>query len=94
MSRKGAAFVVVALLIGATIPALLTTTQTKGYPASPHYGDAYIGEFWLEERNITLDTATSIIDNGITTFKLNMGDNEIIYTYGADTGDYRVDIDG
>ena len=59
MSRKGAVFVVVALLIGATIPALLTTTQTKGYPASPHYGDAYIGEFWLEERNITLDTKNS-----------------------------------
>ncbi|RLF51889.1 MAG: hypothetical protein DRN19_01990 [Thermoplasmata archaeon] len=59
MSRGGFAFVVVALLIGAAIPALLTTTQTKGYPASPHYGDAYIGEFWLEEMNITLDTKNS-----------------------------------
>ena len=59
MSRGGFVFVVVALLIGATIPALLTTTQTKGYPASPHYGDAYIGEIWLEEMNITLDTKNS-----------------------------------
>ncbi len=59
MSRGGFVFVVVALLIGATIPTLLTTTQTKGYPASPHYGNAYVGEFWLEEMNITLDTANS-----------------------------------
>ena len=59
MSRGGFVFVVVALLLCTTIPALLTTTQTKGYPASPHYGDAYIGEFWLEEMNITLDTANS-----------------------------------
>ena len=59
MSRGGFVFVVVALLIGATIPALLTTTQTKGYPASPHYGNAYVGEFWLEEMNITLDTKNS-----------------------------------
>ena len=59
MSRGGFVFVVVALLLCATTPALLTTTQTKGYPASPHYGDAYIGEFWLEEMNITLDTANS-----------------------------------
>ena len=59
MSRSGFVFVVVALLLCTTIPALLTTTQTKGYPASPHYGDAYIGEFWLEEMNITLDTANS-----------------------------------
>ena len=92
MSRGGFVFVVVALLIGATIPALLTTTPTKGYPASPHYGNAFVGEFWLEEMNITLDTTTSIIDNDITTFKLDIGDNEIIYTCGADTGDYRVDV--
>jgi len=59
MSRSGFVFIVVALLIGATIPALLTTTQTKGYPASPHYGNAYVGEFWLEEMNITLDTENS-----------------------------------
>ena len=59
MSRGGFVFVVVALLIGATIPTLLTTTQTKGSPASPHYGNAYVGEFWLEEMNITLDTANS-----------------------------------
>ncbi len=59
MSRGGFVFVVVALLIGATIPALLTTTPTKGYPASPHYGNAYVGEFWLEEMNITLDTENS-----------------------------------
>ncbi|RLF50972.1 MAG: hypothetical protein DRN19_03610 [Thermoplasmata archaeon] len=46
--------------------------------------------------------ATSFTDeNDMTTVKLNignylknMGDNEIIYTYGTDTGDYRVDIDG
>ncbi len=59
MSRSGFVFVIVALLVGATIPTLLTTTQTKGYPASPHYGNAYVGEFWLEEMNITLDTANS-----------------------------------
>ncbi|RLF42687.1 MAG: hypothetical protein DRN18_01960 [Thermoplasmata archaeon] len=59
MSRGGFVFIVVALLIGAAIPALLTTTPTRGYPASPHYGNAYVGEFWLEEMNITLDTANS-----------------------------------
>jgi len=30
----------------------------------------------------------------IDNYLKNMGDDEIIYTYGADTGDYRVDIDG
>ena len=59
MSRGGFVFVVVALLIGATIPALFSTIPTKGYPASPHYGDAFVGEFWLEEMNITLDTKNS-----------------------------------
>ena len=59
MSRGGFVFVVVALLLCTTIPALLTTTQTKGYPARPHYGDAFVGEFWLEEMNITLDTKNS-----------------------------------
>ncbi|RLF03996.1 MAG: hypothetical protein DRJ60_07750, partial [Thermoprotei archaeon] len=59
MSRGGFVFIVVALLIGATIPALFSTIPTRGYPASPHYGDAFIGKFWLEEMNITLDTANS-----------------------------------
>ena len=97
MSRGGFVFVVVALLIGATIPALLTTTQTKGYPASPHYGNAYIGEFWLEEMNITLDTANS---SGYDIAKMVKGhvkaqndwivydpDNSIVANYSIQIGD-------
>jgi len=97
MSRSGFVFVVVALLLCATIPALLTTTPTKGHPASPHYGDAYIGEFWLEEMNITLDTANS---SGYDIAKLVKGhvraqndwivydaNNSIVANYSIQIGD-------
>ena len=97
MSRGGFVFVVVALLLCATIPALFTTTPTKGYPASPHYGNAYVGEFWLEEMNITLDTANS---SGYDIAKMVKGhikaqndwivydpDNSIVANYSIQIGD-------